>query len=74
MIDIGTLNISEILHYKFIIFGLFIILLISVFTKNSIEYLRDFKADLKTLVFGSLLFSISIIFLTRVSEFLYFNF
>jgi D-alanyl-lipoteichoic acid acyltransferase DltB (MBOAT superfamily) len=74
MIDIRTLNISEILHYKFIIFGLFIILLISVFTKNSIEYLRDFKTDLKTLVFGSFLFSISIIFLTRVSEFLYFNF
>ena len=62
------------MQFKFILLGLFVTLLITVFTKNSIEKVETFKADFKILIFASLLFSLSILFLTRVSEFLYFNF
>jgi alginate O-acetyltransferase complex protein AlgI len=74
LIGLNGFGFSSIIEFKFILLGLFITLLITVFTKNSIEKIKIFKADLKTLLFVSLIFSISIIFLTRVSEFLYFNF
>ena len=74
MIGLCGLGIKSIVIYKFLIVGLFFILLVSLFTKNSIEQVKNFKTDIKTVVFISLLFSISMIFLTRVSEFLYFNF
>ena len=74
LVGLNGLGLSSIMEFKFIILGLFIVLLITVFTKNSIEKIETFKADFKTLLFASLIFSISIIFLTRVSEFLYFNF
>jgi D-alanyl-lipoteichoic acid acyltransferase DltB (MBOAT superfamily) len=74
MIGVCGLGIKSIVIYKFLIVGLFFILLVSLFTKNSIEQVKNFKTDIKTVVFISLLFSISMIFLTRVSEFLYFNF
>jgi hypothetical protein len=74
MVGVSGLELKSILIYKFLIVGLFFILLVSLFTKNSIEQLRNFKTDIKTVVFISLLFSIGMIFLTRVSEFLYFNF
>ena len=74
LIGLNGLGLSSIMEFKFIILGLFVVLLITIFTKNSIEKIDTFKADFKTLLFASLIFSISIIFLTRVSEFLYFNF
>ena len=74
LIGLNGLGLASIMQFKFIILGLFVTLLITVFTKNSIEKIETFKADFKTLLFASLIFSISIIFLTRVSEFLYFNF
>ena len=74
LIGLNGLGLASIMQFKFIILGLFVALLITVFTKNSIEKIETFKADFKTLLFASLIFSISIIFLTRVSEFLYFNF
>jgi hypothetical protein len=49
----------------------FIILL---FFKNSIEKLKVFKPNYKTALFSATAFSISVIYLNKVSEFLYFNF
>lgn len=74
LIGLNGLGLASIMEFKLILLGLFVTLLITVFTKNSIEKIETFKADYKTLLFASLIFSISIIFLTRVSEFLYFNF
>ena len=74
LIGLNGLGLNSIMQFKFILLGLFVTLLITVFTKNSIEKVETFKADFKILIFASLLFSLSILFLTRVSEFLYFNF
>ena len=53
-----------------ILLGFILILLF----KNSIEKLKDFQLDFKTLLFAVLLFTSSILSLSKVSEFLYFNF
>ena len=74
MIGLNGLGLNLIMTFKYEIFGLFIVLLITLFTKNSIERIKTFKADLKTLIFASIAFCFSLLFLTRVSEFLYFNF
>lgn len=74
LVGLNGLGLESVLLEKFLIVGLFLTFLISILAKNSIELINNFKADFKTVVFLSLLFSISIIFLTRVSEFLYFDF
>ena len=74
MMGLNGLGLNLIMTFKYEIFGLFIVLLITLFTKNSIERIKTFKADLKTLIFASIAFCFSLLFLTRVSEFLYFNF
>ncbi len=53
---------------------LLIILLIILFTKNSIEQLNNFTLNYKTLFMAFITFFISIIAFNKVSEFLYFNF
>ncbi|MFD2910394.1 MBOAT family O-acyltransferase [Jeotgalibacillus terrae] len=44
------------------------------FTKNSIERLEEFKPNVRSGVAVSLIFVASLLYLTRVSEFIYFNF
>ena len=56
------------------IIKLFIILLVTLFTKNSIEQLNNFKLTYRTLFIAFITFFISIVAFNKVSEFLYFNF
>jgi len=53
---------------------LFIILLITLLSKNSIQKLEDFRFNYRTLLFTVITFVISITAINKVSEFLYFNF
>ena len=48
-------------------------ILILIF-KNSMQRLKDFQLNFKTLLFAVILFTSSILSLSKVSEFLYFNF
>ncbi|MGG3563705.1 MBOAT family O-acyltransferase [Neobacillus rhizosphaerae] len=50
------------------------VLAIVIFAKNSIERLNSFKLNYRTAVFLSLITVISLLYLSRVSEFLYFKF
>jgi len=47
---------------------------ILLFTKNSIELLKNFHFNYKTLLWSSIAFAISLLSFNKVSEFLYFNF
>ena len=47
---------------------------LSLFFKNSIEQIEDFKFSCKNLVISTFSFFIAVISLTKISEFLYFNF
>lgn len=49
-------------------------IIISLSLKNSIEHTKSLKINYKTAILSGLLFSASILSLSRVSEFLYFNF
>jgi len=49
-------------------------LLISVFIKNSIQITDNLKLSLFSLIFTLFLFLFSVMSLTKISEFLYFNF
>jgi alginate O-acetyltransferase complex protein AlgI len=55
---------------------LYIVLFLGIvlFTKNSIEKLETFKPTVKNAAFISILTVVSLLYLNRVSEFLYFNF
>ena len=53
---------------------LFIILFITLLSKNSIQKLEDFRFNYRTLLFTVITFVISITAINKVSEFLYFNF
>ncbi len=55
---------------SYLILGLILVF----FTKNSIELSRDFKPTLKFLVFSVFLFVISILNLSKIEKFIYFNF
>jgi alginate O-acetyltransferase complex protein AlgI len=57
-----------------IVFWLGITLLIVLFTKNSIEKYQHFKLNYKNAILISVLTVVSLFYLNRVSEFLYFNF
>ncbi len=48
--------------------------IIAVSCKNSIEKIETFNTNYKSAIFASLLFGISVLSLTKISEFLYFNF
>ena len=74
LLGFNGIGLSSIMYFKYIILALIITLLITLFTKNTLEKAENFKADYKTLLFISFLFSVSLLYLTRVSEFLYFNF
>lgn len=74
LIGLNGFGISSLIGMKYLVVGSVLLMIITLFTKNSIEHLQSFKPSVKSLVFTSFIFSISVIFLTRVSEFLYFNF
>jgi len=42
--------------------------------KNSMQQLKHFKLTLKTAIFSGFIFAVGVVFLNKVSEFLYFNF
>jgi len=42
--------------------------------KNSMEQLENFELNLKTAIFAGFIFAVGVVFLNKVSEFLYFNF
>jgi D-alanyl-lipoteichoic acid acyltransferase DltB (MBOAT superfamily) len=53
----------------------FVLFMLTAFiAKNSIEYLKDFRIDLKSALISGAAFGIGVLFLNRASEFLYFNF
>ena len=56
------------------LFVLFVSTFAALFMKNSIEMIKDLKPGFKTALVGGGVFAFSTLFLTRVSEFLYFNF
>ena len=56
--------------FIFVIFAFIIVL----FFKNSIEYMSSFKPTKWTLIWSVILFVYSVLSLTKVSEFIYFNF
>ena len=53
---------------------LFFAFIIILRFKNSIEKLESFKLNYKTALFSATAFTLSVIYLNKVSEFLYFNF
>jgi hypothetical protein len=53
-----------------IIISLFVV----KYAKNSMQMLKEFKLSTKNALFGALLFYLSVFGLSRVSEFIYFNF
>ncbi len=67
-------HLSSLIEFKFVILSLVMLTILSLFTKNSIDMTNDFRPSWRNVVFSSSLFVISILFLRRVSEFIYFNF
>ncbi len=65
--DFGVIDIDKIIY-------LMVALFIVLGFKNSNEKIKQFQINAKTMFFVSILFSISILSLNQVSEFLYFNF
>ena len=59
---------------KMTIISLLIAFIITLFFKNSIQYLNSFSINYKTMLFTSILLTFSILSLQKISEFLYFNF
>jgi len=53
---------------------LIIVFMIVLFSKNSIEKLQEFKLSYKSLIFTAGCFLIALLNMTKISEFLYFNF
>ncbi len=74
MFGFKGVDFDDLIRLKFAILSLFILLFISIFFKNSIDLVNDFRPTWKMVIFSSSLFFISVLFLRRVSEFLYFNF
>ncbi len=56
------------------LFVLFTSMFAALFAKNSMEMIKNLKPGYKTALVGGGIFAFSTLFLTRVSEFLYFNF
>lgn len=70
----GLINFPTIIDIIYIV-GMLIILLIVVFsTKSSNIMLQNYKPTYKTLIFTLVLFCISLLFVSRESVFIYFNF
>ena len=59
---------------KWTIIMLFFIFILTLFFKNSIQRLDNFKLNYKTALWSGIVFVGGILSLTKVSEFLYFNF
>jgi len=59
---------------KYILFGLFILLVIVIFARNSIAIMNAHHAGWRRTLFVASLAAVSILHLDQVSEFLYFNF
>ena len=74
MFGFGGFSFSSLSSLQFIILSLLILILVSVFSKNSIDMTNDFRPTWQGVLFSSSLFVVSVLFLRRVSEFLYFNF
>ncbi|MDA3130682.1 MBOAT family O-acyltransferase [Aliibacillus thermotolerans] len=66
--------VGDLYEFHKIIVLLIVFLFISVFAKNSIERLQSFRPNWKTALFIGFVTVVSILHLTRVSEFIYFNF
>ncbi|MFA9560392.1 MBOAT family protein [Evansella sp. AB-rgal1] len=58
----------------FTLYFLLITFIIVVFAKNSVERLEGFKPNWFNVIFSGIIFVTSVLLLTKVSEFLYFNF
>ncbi len=72
---LGTHFIAAAYYFDLKLILLFALILgIVVFAKNSIERLNTFKPNYRTAAFISLIAVISLLYLSRVSEFLYFKF
>ena len=56
------------------LFVLFVSMIAALFAKNSMEMIKDFRPGFRVALVGGGVFAFSTLFLTRVSEFLYFNF
>jgi hypothetical protein len=70
----GLINFPSIIDYLYV-FGLLLILFLVVFLcKNSVYLFENFKVDRKHCIFTAILFAVSLIFLSRESVFIYFNF
>ncbi len=74
MFSVDPLILSTIYSYKEIITGLMIVLVIVLFTQNSLQRTEPFKASWITALFISFLAVFAVLSLDKVSEFLYFNF
>ncbi|OQX59312.1 MAG: hypothetical protein B5M52_03635, partial [Helicobacteraceae bacterium 4484_230] len=57
-----------------IIVWLIVVLGIVLFARNSMEQIERFRLNYQTALLTSVYFSVGVMMLTRVSEFLYFNF
>jgi D-alanyl-lipoteichoic acid acyltransferase DltB (MBOAT superfamily) len=73
MVGLGSNSINQ-FYDKNDLWQIIAVFIIVLFTKNSIEHISIKYIDIKRVVFISLLLSISILSLGKVSEFLYFNF
>jgi len=74
MIRFDQLSLPIIWGEKYILFGLFVLFLVVVGTKNSIAIIDSHHPGWRRTLFVACLAAISFIHLNQVSEFLYFNF
>ncbi|CAA6804552.1 MAG: Probable poly(beta-D-mannuronate) O-acetylase (EC [uncultured Sulfurovum sp.] len=67
MIDMGSVDVEQVIY-------LVLACVVVLVFKNSNEQIKEFQINLKTMFLAMILFSLSVLSLNRVSEFLYFNF
>jgi D-alanyl-lipoteichoic acid acyltransferase DltB (MBOAT superfamily) len=74
MVSVRELSFALIWQHKYTLFGLFLLLLIVLFAKNSVSFLDTHNATWRRAFFVASLAVASVLHLNQVSEFLYFNF
>jgi hypothetical protein len=74
MARIDQLTFALIWQNKYILFGLFLLLLVVLFARNSIAIMNDHHAGWRRTLFVASLAAVAILHLDQVSEFIYFNF
>lgn len=71
----GILNYPDILSTLYILLFLFVLFaVIFLYKKNSIDLYNEFKPSVARALIIALLFSVSVVHLSRISPFIYFNF